>query len=101
MTVELPAGTSTITLGPNDVTTPSGVRKPDVFVVSREVARAAIDRKTRTYYGADLQPEPKVTMLKLEGGRYHLAGETQSGRTLTTDQPYPISFDPIWLTKLD
>lgn len=40
--------------GPNDVSTPSGVRKPDVFVVPRDVARAAIDRKVRTYYAADL-----------------------------------------------
>jgi Uma2 family endonuclease len=40
--------------GPNDVTTPAGVRKPDVFVVPREVARGAIDRKVRIYYAADL-----------------------------------------------
>jgi Uma2 family endonuclease len=40
--------------GPNDVSTPAGIRKPDVFIVPREVARAAIDRKARTYYAADL-----------------------------------------------
>jgi Uma2 family endonuclease len=40
--------------GPNDVSTPSGVRKPDVFVVPREVARDAINRKVRTYYASDL-----------------------------------------------
>lgn len=40
--------------GPNDVSTPAGVRKPDVFVVPRDVARAAISRKVRTYYAADL-----------------------------------------------
>jgi Uma2 family endonuclease len=40
--------------GPNDVSTPEGVRKPDVFVVPREVARAAIDRKARTYHAADM-----------------------------------------------
>ena len=40
--------------GPNDISTPAGVRKPDVFVVPRDVARAAIDRKVRTYYGSDL-----------------------------------------------
>ncbi|HYZ52656.1 MAG TPA: Uma2 family endonuclease [Streptosporangiaceae bacterium] len=40
--------------GPNDVSTPAGVRKPDVFVVPRDVARAAIDGKARTYYAADL-----------------------------------------------
>lgn len=40
--------------GPNDVSTPAGVRKPDAFVVPREVARAAIDRRVRTYYASDL-----------------------------------------------
>jgi Uma2 family endonuclease len=40
--------------GSNDISTPAGVRKPDVFVVSRDVARAAICGKVRTYYAADL-----------------------------------------------
>ena len=40
--------------GPNDVSTPSGIRKPDVFAVPRDVARAAIDRKARTFYSSDL-----------------------------------------------
>lgn len=40
--------------GPNDVSTPAGVRKPDVFVVPRDVARAAIGGKVRTYYASDL-----------------------------------------------
>ncbi|MBT2208393.1 MULTISPECIES: Uma2 family endonuclease [Actinomadura] len=39
---------------PQDVTTPAGIRKPDVFAVSRDVARAALERRTRTYYGPDL-----------------------------------------------
>ncbi|WP_240487219.1 Uma2 family endonuclease [Actinomadura flavalba] len=39
---------------PQDVTTPAGIRKPDVFVVSRDVARGALERRTRTYYGPDL-----------------------------------------------
>ncbi|MFC4050723.1 Uma2 family endonuclease [Actinomadura syzygii] len=39
---------------PQDVTTPAGVRKPDVFAVGRDVARAALERRTRTYYGPDL-----------------------------------------------
>ncbi|MDL4771896.1 MULTISPECIES: Uma2 family endonuclease [Thermomonosporaceae] len=39
---------------PQDVTTPAGLRKPDVFVVARDVARAALERRTRTYYGPDL-----------------------------------------------
>ena len=40
--------------GPNDVTTPAGIRKPDVFVVPRDVARAVINGKARTYYAGDL-----------------------------------------------
>jgi Uma2 family endonuclease len=40
--------------GPNDISTPAGVRKPDVFVVPRDVARRAISGKVRTYYAGDL-----------------------------------------------
>ncbi len=40
--------------GPNDIATPAGVRKPDVFVVPRDVARAAISGKVRTYYAGGL-----------------------------------------------
>jgi Uma2 family endonuclease len=40
--------------GPNDVSTPAGIRKPDVFVVPRDVARAVIGGKARTYYAGDL-----------------------------------------------
>jgi Uma2 family endonuclease len=40
--------------GPNDISTPAGVRKPDVFVVPRDVARTAISGKIRTYYAGDL-----------------------------------------------
>jgi hypothetical protein len=40
--------------GPNDIATPAGVRKPDVFVVPRDVARTAISGKVRTSYAGDL-----------------------------------------------
>jgi Putative restriction endonuclease len=40
--------------GPNDVSTPAGIRKPDVFVVPKDVARSAIGRRVRTYYASDL-----------------------------------------------
>ncbi len=40
--------------GPNDVSTPAGIRKPDVFLVPLDVARATIAGKARTYYAADL-----------------------------------------------
>jgi Uma2 family endonuclease len=125
--------------GPNDVSTPAGVRKPDVFVVSRDVARAAIDRKARTYYGSDLllvaeivsprngseqtdrvkkvreyaatgipqywiidlEPEAKVIMLELAGNEYRIVDEAKAGQTVSIDDPYPISFDPGWLTELE
>jgi hypothetical protein len=35
--------------GPNDIATPAGVRKPDVFVVPRDVARTAINGKVRAF----------------------------------------------------
>lgn len=125
--------------GPNDVSTPAGVRKPDAFVIPREAARDAIDGKTRTFYGADLllvaevisprsaseqvdrvrkvreyaaagiahywiidlEPRPKVTALELDGGDYRMAREVHGGHALTTDTPYPITFDPACLTELD
>jgi Uma2 family endonuclease len=40
--------------GPSDISTPAGIRKPDVFVVPRDVARTAISGKVRTYYAGDL-----------------------------------------------
>jgi len=125
--------------GPNDIATPAGVRKPDAFIVPRDVARTAISGKVRTYYAADLllvaevisprsgseqvdrvrkvreyaragipaywiidlEPEPKVTILTLQGNDYILDFEVRAGHTLTASQPYPISFDPAALTELD
>jgi Uma2 family endonuclease len=40
--------------GPNDITTPAGIRKPDMFVLPRDVAVTAISGKVRTYYAGDL-----------------------------------------------
>jgi len=125
--------------GPNDISTPAGVRKPDVFVVPREVARAAIGGKVRTYYAADLllvvevisprsgseqvdrvrkvgeyaaagipvywivdlEPEAKITILALHDGEYVLDAGIRAGHTLTTSQPFAISFDPGSLTELE
>ncbi|MFI0355524.1 Uma2 family endonuclease [Actinomadura sp. 9N407] len=39
---------------PRDVGTAAGIRRPDVFAVGRDVARAALERQARTYYGPDL-----------------------------------------------
>ncbi len=94
---------------PNDISTPAGVRKPDAFVVPRDVARAAIDRKVRTYYASDLllvaevdlEPEPKVTILRLHDRDYVLDAEIRAGHALTASEPFAISFDPGSLTQLD
>jgi Uma2 family endonuclease len=124
--------------GPNDIASPAGIRKPDVFVVPREVARAAISGKIRTYYAGDLllvaevisprsgseqvdrvrkvgeyakagipaywivdlEPEVKITILTLRDVQYVLDAEIRAGHTLTTSQPFSISFDPGSLTEL-
>jgi Uma2 family endonuclease len=39
---------------PREVSTPAGIRRPDVFAVGRDVARTALERRSRTYYGPDL-----------------------------------------------
>ena len=36
------------------MSTPAGIRKPDVFMVPKDVARGAIGRRVRTYYASDL-----------------------------------------------
>jgi Uma2 family endonuclease len=125
--------------GPNDITTPAGVRKPDVFVVPRDVARTAISGKLRTYYAGDLllvaevisprsgseqvdrvrkvgeyakagipvywivdlEPEVRITILSLHDGEYALGAEIRAGHTLTTSEPFTISFDPGSLTELE
>lgn len=125
--------------GPSDIATPAGIRKPDAFVVPRDIARAAISGKVRTYYASDLllvaevisprsgseqvdrvrkvreyaragipaywiidlEPEAKITILTLRGSEYVLDAEVRAGNTLTTIQPFPVSFDPATLTELD
>ncbi|MEV5568836.1 Uma2 family endonuclease [Spirillospora sp. NPDC052269] len=39
---------------PQEVATSAGIRRPDAFVVERDVARLALERRARTYYGPDL-----------------------------------------------
>ena len=39
--------------GPNDITTPAGARKPDAFIVPRDIARTAIGGQVRTCYAGD------------------------------------------------
>jgi Putative restriction endonuclease len=40
--------------GPNDITTPAGVRKPDAFIVPRDITGTAIGGQVRTCYAGDL-----------------------------------------------
>jgi Uma2 family endonuclease len=40
--------------GPTDVSTPAGIRKPDVFVVPEGTARNVLSRRTRAYRASDL-----------------------------------------------
>lgn len=125
--------------GPNDVSTPAGIRKPDVFVVPKDVARSAISRKVRTYYSSDLllvaevvsarsgsertdrvqkvgeyatagipaywivelDPEPKVTVLALDGTEYVKVIEVRAGQMLNVSEPFEVSFDPAALADLD
>ncbi|MFG1999044.1 Uma2 family endonuclease [Spirillospora sp. NPDC048911] len=125
---------------PQDVTTPAGVRKPDVFVVSRDVARTALESRThRTYYGpdlllaaeivsprtgsevhdrvtkvteyaaigiphywlVDLEPRPKLTVLQLAGSGYRLVRKVKAGEAFTTDEPFPVGFDPARLSEME
>ena len=45
--------------------------------------------------------EAKITVRTLHGSDYALDAGIRAGHTLTTSQPFPISFDPAALTELD
>jgi hypothetical protein len=81
--------------GPNDVSTPAGIRKPDVFIVPKEVARSAIN------WFVELEPDPKVTILALNDGAYELETEVWAGNVLTVSEPFAVSFDPASITELE
>ncbi|MFI1915012.1 Uma2 family endonuclease [Nocardia sp. NPDC020380] len=49
------AGAKVHIQGPMDISTPAGVRKPDVAVIDRDSARAAHEANMRTFYGRDVQ----------------------------------------------
>lgn len=48
------AGAQVYVQAPMDVSTPAGVRKPDVAVIDRESARIAHEENARTFYGHDV-----------------------------------------------
>lgn len=48
------AGAKVYVQAPMDISTPSGVRKPDVGVIDRAAARAAHEQNSRTFYGHDV-----------------------------------------------
>ena len=75
----------------------SGSEQVDRVRKVREYARAGIP----VYWIVDLEPEAKVTVLTLRGDEYSLDAEIRAGNTLTTSQPFQISFDPGSLTELE
>ncbi|MCP2290384.1 Uma2 family endonuclease [Nocardia amikacinitolerans] len=48
------AGASVYVQAPMDISTPAGIRKPDVGVLDRDAARAAHEQNARTFYGRDV-----------------------------------------------
>jgi Uma2 family endonuclease len=48
------AGAKVHVRGPMDISTPAGIRKPDVGMLDRAAARAAREANMRTFYGRDL-----------------------------------------------
>jgi Uma2 family endonuclease len=79
--------------GPNDVSTPARVRKPDVFVVPRDVARSAISRKVRTYYGSDLLLIAEVVSPR--------SGSERTDRVQKVREYAQAGIPVYWIVELD
>jgi Uma2 family endonuclease len=79
--------------GPNDISTPAGVRKPDVFAVPRDLARAAIDRKVRTYYASDLLFVAEVISPR--------SGSEQVDRVRTVGEYAKAGIPVYWIVDLE
>jgi Uma2 family endonuclease len=95
-----------------EISTPAGVRKPDVFIVPREIARAAIIERTDRlrkvgeyarlgipqYWIVEHTPRPSVQVLTLDDGAYTAGPAAMAGTRLDvvidTDKPVSVSFDP-------
>lgn len=79
---------------PQDVTTPAGVRKPDVFIVSRDVARTALESRTRrTYYGPDLLLVAEVVSPR--------TGSEISDRVTKVNEYAEIGIQHYWIIDLE
>lgn len=79
--------------GPDDVSTPAGVRKPDVFVVPKPVARSAISRQVRTYYASDLLLVAEVISPR--------SGSEQVDRVRKVTEYAKAGIPVYWLIELD
>jgi Uma2 family endonuclease len=79
--------------GPNDVSTPSGIRKPDVFVVPKDVARSAISRKVRTYYGSELLLVAEVFSPR--------SGSERTDRVQKVREYAQAGIPTYWIVELD
>jgi Uma2 family endonuclease len=79
--------------GPDDVSTPAGVRKPDVFVVPKPVARSAISRRVRTYYASDLLLVAEVISPR--------SGSEQVDRVRKITEYAKAGIPVYWLIELD
>ena len=79
--------------GPNDVTTPAGIRKPDVFVVPRDVARSAIGRRVRAYYVSDLLLVAEVVSPR--------SGSEGTDRVQKTGEYAKAGIPLYWIIELD
>ena len=79
--------------GPNDVSTPAGIRKPDVFVVPKDVARSAIDRRVRTYYASDLLLVAEVVSPR--------SGSERTDRVQKVGEYAKAGIPQYWIIELD
>lgn len=79
--------------GPNDVSTPAGIRKPDTFVVPKDVARNAISRKVRTYYASDLLLVAEVVSPR--------SGSERADRVQKVGEYAKAGIPAYWIVELD
>lgn len=79
--------------GPDDVSTPAGVRKPDVFVVPKPVARSAISRQVRTFYASDLLLVAEVVSPR--------SGSEQTDRVRKVSEYAKSGIPTYWIVELD
>lgn len=79
--------------GPNDVSTPAGIRKPDVFVVPKDVARSAITRQVRTYYASDILLVAEVVSPR--------SGSERTDRVQKVGEYAKAGIPVYWIVELD